>query len=89
MSSIELETKVRELRSLQALIEEAKEEAECIKSAIKAHRGEAEELRAGEYKIIWKPVETPRLDTVALRTDFPEVAARFTRTSTTRRFCVV
>ena len=88
MSTNELEAKVRELRQLQQLIDEAQAEAEGIKDAIKAHMGEREELRAGEYRVTWKSVTSARLDTTALRAALPEVAARFTRTSTTRRFCV-
>ena len=88
MSTTELEAKVRELRELQALIEEAQAEAESIKDQLKAHIGEREELRAGGYKITWKPVTSSRLDATALRKALPEVAAQFTRTSTTRRFCV-
>ena len=49
MSTSEIESKVRELRQLQALIEEAQAEAESIKDAIKAAMGDSEELRAGEY----------------------------------------
>lgn len=88
MSTTELETKVRELRQLQALIDEATAEAETIKDQIKAHMGEAEELRAGEYKITWKPVTASRLDCKALRAAAPELVERFTKTITTRRFCV-
>ena len=88
MSINELEAKVRELRELQALIEEAQAEAEGIRDAIKAHMGEREELRAGEYKITWKPVTSSRLDATALRKALPEVAERFTRSTTVRRFCV-
>ena len=78
MSTIELTNKIKELRELQALIEEAQAEAEAIKDALKAHMGESEELRAGEYKITWKTVTTSRLDGKALRAALPEVAARFT-----------
>ncbi len=85
----EIESKVRELRELQALIEEAQQEAEAIRDAIKAHMGDSEELRAGEYKITWRPVTTARIDTTALKKALPDVAARFTRETTTRRFCVV
>ena len=46
------------------------------------------ELRAGEYKVTWKPVTASWLDAAALRAALPEVAARFTRTSMTRRFTV-
>ena len=88
MSTNELEMKIRELRQLQQLIEEAQAEAEGIKDAIKAHMGASEELRAGEYKVTWKPVTSSRLDAAALRVALPEVAARFTCTSMTRRFTV-
>ena len=88
MSTNVLEMKIRELRQLQQLIEEAQAEAEGIKDAIKAHMGDSEELRAGEYKVTWKPVTSSRLDAAALRAALPEVAARFTRTSMTRRFTV-
>ena len=88
MSTTELEAKVRELRELQALIEEAQAEAESIKDQLKAHMGEREELRAGGYKITWKPVTSSRLDATALRKALPEVAERFTRSTTVRRFCV-
>lgn len=88
MSANELKKKVRELRQLQSLIEEAQAEAEAIKDQIKAHMGQAEELRAGEYKITWKPVTSSRLDSKALRAAAPELVERFTKTTTARRFCV-
>lgn len=88
MSTNELEAKVRELRQLQSLIEEAQAEAEGIQDAIKAHMGDTQELRAGEYKITYRPVTSSRLDAAALRKALPDVAQAFTRQTTTRRFCV-
>lgn len=88
MGTHELESKVKELRQLQSLIDEATAEAEAIKDAIKAAMGDSEELRAGEYKVTWKAVKSSRLDAAALKKALPDVAERFTRTTTTRRFCV-
>lgn len=90
MSINEIESKVQELRQLQALIEEAEAEAETIKDAIKASMTaqNTDELRAGEYKITWKAITSSRLDTAALKTALPDVAERFTKTTTSRRFCV-
>ena len=82
----ELEAKARELRQLQALIEEAQTEAEAI--AIKAAMGDSETIAAGKYRITWKPVTSTRLDASALRKALPDVAARFTKETTVRRFCV-
>ena len=88
MSINELESKVRELRQLQALIDEAQAEAEAPKDSIKAAMGNSEELRAGEYTVTWKPVKSARIDTTALRKALPDVAEAFTKATTTRRFCV-
>lgn len=88
MSTTELEAKCREFRQLQNLIAEAEQEMEAIKDAIKAHMGDGEELFAGEYMVTWRPVKSSRVDTVALRKALPDVAQAFTKTTTTRRFCV-
>ncbi len=88
MNINEMEAKARELRQLQALIEEAQTEAEAIKDSLKAAMGDSEAVQAGEYRITWKPVTTSRVDTAALKRALPDVAQQFTRTTTTRRFCV-
>ena len=66
MSINEMEVKARELRQLQARIEEAQAEAEAIKDAIKAAMGDSESVQAGEYRITWKAVTSSRIDTSAL-----------------------
>ena len=88
MSINEIEAKARELRQLQALIEEAQAEAEAIKDAIKAVMGDSDSIQAGEYRITWKAVTSSRIDTTALKKALPDVAERFTKETTTRRFCV-
>lgn len=88
MTTAEIITKARELRELQALIEEAQQEAEAIKDDLKAAMGDAEELRAGEYKITWKSVTSSRIDTTALKKALPDLARQFTRETVTRRFMV-
>ena len=88
MSAHELENKIKELRQLQALIEEAQAEVETIKDALKAHMGEAEEIRAGEYKVTWKTITSSRLDTAGLKKAAPELVAAFTKVTKSRRFCV-
>lgn len=88
MSINEMEAKIHELRQLQALIAEAEAEAEAIRDEIKAAMGEQETLLVGEYKVTWKAVTSTRLDTTALKKALPEVAERFARETTTRRFNV-
>ncbi len=50
--------------------------------------GDAEEFRAGEYKITWKSVTSSRIDTTVLKKALPDLARQFTRETVTRRFCV-
>lgn len=88
MTTKEIEAKARELRELQALIDEAQAEAEAIKDAIKAAMGDSESVIAGEYKITYKSVTAARIDTTALKKALPDIAQAFTKESTTRRFCV-
>ena len=88
MTAKEIENKARELRTLQALIEEAQTEAEAIKDAIKGAMGDCESMQAGEYKITYKAITTARIDTTALKKAMPDIAQAFTRESTVRRFCV-
>ena len=88
MSINELEMKCRELRQLQALIDEAQAEAETIKDAIKAAMGCQEAVQAGEYRITCKAIKTARLDATALKKALPDVAAAFTEETTVRRFSV-
>lgn len=88
MSINEMERKVREMRELQALIEEATAEVEALKDTIKAAMGDSESVQAGEYRITYKAVTTSRIDTAALKKAVPDLAAQFTKTTTARRFCV-
>lgn len=89
MSNHEIETKIRELRQLQALVDEAQAEMEAIRDTIKAVMGDTDELHAGEYKVTWRAVKSSRIDTAALKKALPEIAERFTVSTSSRRFCVV
>lgn len=84
----EMEQKARELRELQALIDEAQAEVETLKDVIKAAMGDSESVCAGEYKITYKAIKSTRIDTTALKKAVPEIAARFTKTIESRRFTV-
>lgn len=90
MSTKELDTKVTTLRELQSAIEQMQAEAEAIKDEIKAemvNRGQ-DTITGNGWKASWKVIESTRLDSKALKEAMPEIAARFTVTTRTSRFCV-
>ena len=88
MSTFELQDKVNEMRELRRMAEELDAEITAIQDSIKAHMEAtgADELTGVDYKITWKPVTSTRLDTAALKKALPEIAERFSKTTTTRRF---
>ena len=88
MSVRELEIKARELKELKNMAEELAVEITATEDAIKAAMGDQEEVRAGAFKITWKPVTTSRVDGKAIMRELPDVAARYTVTNTVRRFQV-
>lgn len=88
MNLKEVESKTRELMELRRMREELDAEIETLTDGIKAAMGDAESLTAGAYRLTWKAVTSSRLDTAAIKKELPDVAARYTLTSTVRRFTV-
>lgn len=83
-----LQAKVQELQELKRMREELETEITAIEDEIKAAMGEREEITTTAYRITWKPVESTRIDTTALKKELPDIAARYTKTIKARRFCV-
>ena len=69
MTKNELIEKIEALNEWEALMEEAKSEAEAIRDAIKAEmlERETEELIAGSYIIRWTSVLSNRFDTTGFK----------------------
>ena len=88
MSTFELQDKVNEIRELRRMADELDAEITAIQDSIKAHMDATgvDELAGMDFKITWKTVTSARLDSTALKKALPEIAERFTKTSTTRRF---
>jgi len=88
MSIQELENTVHELQELRRMKEELENEISALEDAIKSEMGDREQLTVGTYRIDWKTVITSRLDTTALKKALPDIAERFMKQTTTRRFCI-
>ena len=90
MSNDELLSLVEQYREAQQLIEAAQAEMDTIKATISAEmaRRDVERMDVGTHKVTLKAVTTSRLDGKAIKAAAPELAARFTKTITTTRFCV-
>lgn len=90
MSMNELKAKVDELRELRRMADELATAIDTIQDAIKAEMTAAgvDVLTGSDWKAVWKPITSSRIDTVALKKALPDLAAQFTKVSTVRRFSV-
>ena len=87
-TAYELDSKVKELQGIQAMIDELTAQADAIKDNIKAvmvDKGD-EELSGNGWKATWKTVASSRLDTKALKSKLPDTYAAFCKPTTTSRF---
>lgn len=90
MSTIEITSKIEALRELEALIEEAKTEAESIRDEIKAEmlNRDTEELEAGQYVVRYTTVLSNRFDTTSFKKLHSELYKAYTKQSTSKRFSI-
>ena len=91
MSVDMMDQKVKELRELRRMQEELAAEIEAIQDELKAHMDThgMDTLLGFDWKVTWKSVTSSRLDSTALKKELPDIAARFMKKSTVRRFVLV
>lgn len=79
---------MKELAEYIRMQEEAAAMVESLKDQLKERMTAAgvESLAGSEHKATYKAVTSSRVDTTALKKELPAVAARYTKTTTTRRF---
>lgn len=85
-----LDSQIHELRELRRMADELATAIDTIQDAIKAEMtaADVDVLTGSDWKAVWKPVTSSRIDTAALKKALPDLAAQFTKTSTVRRFSV-
>ena len=90
MSRNELITKIEALQEWEAIMEEAKAEAEALRDIIKNEMLEqgAEELEAGAYIVRWTSVLTNRFDTTAFKKEHNDLYKQFTKQTASKRFSI-
>ena len=90
MSTIEITSKIEALKELEALIEEAKAEAETLRDEIKTEmlNRNTEEMEAGQYIVRWTPVLSQRFDSTAFKKVMPEIYKAYTKQTASRRFSI-
>ena len=90
MTNTELITKIEALNEWEALMEEAKNEAEALRDAIKAEMLEqnTEELEAGQYIVRWTSILSNRFDTTAFKKQHNDLYKEYTKQISSKRFSI-
>ena len=91
MSTVEITSKIEELKELEAFIKVAEAEAEALKDEIKAEMAKQgkEEMTAGRYVVWWTSVVSNRFDTTAFKKEMAELYGRYIKQTESRRFSIV
>ena len=90
MANNELLDKIEALNEWEALMEEAKAEAEAIRDELKLEmlsRG-TEELEVGQYMVRYQSIVSNRFDSSAFKKALPDVYKSFIRQGTSKRFTI-
>ncbi len=90
MRKQEIENKIKEYKELQRMADELAAEMDKIKDELKAEfeKEHSDEITTNCYKITYKTITTKRVDTTALKKDMPDIAEKFTKSTTSKRFTI-
>ena len=82
---------MQELAQYTRMAEEIAATVDSLKDTLKKHMEEngLDSIAGDEHKVSYKAVTSSRIDTTALKRDMPEIAAKYTKTTNTRRFLFV
>lgn len=88
---VDINAIMAELAQYNRMAEEIAATVEGLKDQIKNYMVEngLDTLTGSEHKASYKAVTSSRIDTTALKRDMPEIAAKYTKTTETRRFLFV
>lgn len=86
-----LDSLMREIAEYTRMAEEVAATLDSLKDVLKKHMEEngLDSIAGSEHKASYKAVTSSRIDTTALKRDMPEIAAKYTKTTNTRRFLFV
>ena len=90
MANNDLIQRIEALNEWEALMEEAKAEAEAIRDSLKQELLErnTEELECGQYIIRYQSIISNRFDNSAFKKALPDVYKSFIRQSISKRFSI-
>lgn len=82
---------MREVAEYTRMAEEIAATLDSLKDSLRKYmdKNGLDSIAGSEHKASYKAVTSSRIDTTALKRDLPEIAAKYTKTTETRRFLFV
>ena len=79
---------MREIAEYTRMAEEIAATVDSLKDSLKKYMDEngLDSIAGNEHKASYKAVTSSRIDTTTLKRDLPEIAAKYTKTTVTKRF---
>ena len=90
MSTVEITTKIENIKTLQTMIDELTAEMEAAKDEVKAEMNAqgVDELTVSCFKVRYKEVKSSRFDSTAFKQTHAELYAQYCKPTLTRRFSI-
>lgn len=90
MSTIEITSKIENLKEIEAFIDELKAEAEDLRDEIKAEmlNRNTEEMEVGMYIVRWTSVLSNRFDSTGFKKAMPDIFKAYTKQVASKRFSI-
>ena len=90
MSTMEIVSKIQQLKELKELAKEVEKEIETLESEIKDEMTKSgkEEMVVGKYIVRWTTVLSNRFDSTTFKKVMPDVYKAYTKQVCSRRFTV-
>ena len=82
-----MDTKIKEIRELKRMQEELAAELDALVDEVKRYM-DAEGVDTTDWKGTYKAVTSARFDSTAFKKAMPDLAEAFTKTTTSKRFCI-
>lgn len=90
MTNTELEIKIKEIKELQRIKDEAENEIKKLQDDIKAEmqKREVSEIITNEHKVRYTDVTTNRFDTKAFKAKYLDLYNQFVKSTSSMRFSI-
>lgn len=88
MTERQIANRIKKLKELEAQQDILQQQIDVLKAEIQEEMNDSEIMTACEFVVHWCKVVTNRLDTTRIKKELPDIYARYTKETLSRRFSI-